>query len=206
MRKLVIATAAAAMGAALATPALAQSQAPFSGPRVEVLAGWDHLNSHDGDSDGRDGFTYGGAVGYDARIGGNAVLGVEGEIDGATTKARAYDVVNANDSFRLKAGRDIYVGGRLGYVVSPQAMIYAKAGYTNARFNARYFDGTSTVYEDGRNLDGYRLGAGVEYNLTPTAYIKGEYRYSHYGHMNGIDNYDPNVDRHQIMAGVGMRF
>ena len=50
------------------------------------------------------------------------------------------------------------------------------------------------------------MGAGVEYNLTPTAYIKGEYRYSHYGHINGIDNYDPNVDRHQIMGGVGIRF
>ncbi len=206
MRKLVFAAAAATVGAAIAAPAMAQTEAPFSGPRVEVLAGWDHVNGNEGgQADGRDGFTYGGAVGYDARIGGNAVLGIEGEIDGSTTKARAYDLVNANDSFRLKAGRDIYVGGRLGYVVSPQTMIYAKAGYTNARFNARYYDGTSNVYYDARNLDGYRLGAGVEYSVTPTAYIKGEYRYSHYGRTDdGV--YDTNVDRHQIMAGVGMRF
>ncbi|WP_298670507.1 porin family protein [uncultured Sphingomonas sp.] len=206
MRKLVIATAAAAFGAALATPALAQSQEPFSGPRVEVLAGWDHLNADGGNSDGRDGFTYGGAVGYDARIGGGAVVGIEGEIDGATTRARASGILNATDSFRLKAGRDLYVGGRLGYVVSPKAMIYAKAGYTNARFNARYFDGTSTYYQNSSNLGGYRLGAGVEYNLTPMAYVKGEYRYSHYGHVDGLSNFDPNVDRHQIVAGVGLRF
>lgn len=206
MRKLVIATAAAAMGAALATPALAQSQAPFSGPRVELLAGWDHLNAHDGNGSGRDGLTYGGAIGYDANLGGSTILGIEGEIDGSTTKARAYDIVNTGDAARLKAGRDLYVGGRLGYVVSPRAMIYAKAGYTNARFNARYFDGTATTFEDSQNLGGYRLGAGVEYNVTPTAYIKGEYRYSHYGHIDGVDNYDPNLDRHQIMAGVGMRF
>lgn len=206
MRKLIIAATAAAFGAAIATPALAQSQAPFTGPRVEVLAGWDHLNTRDGTSDGRDGFTYGGAVGYDARLGGNAIVGIEGEIDGATTKSRAFDLNNVNDTLRVKAGRDLYVGGRLGYVITPKAMIYAKAGYTNARFNARYFDGVSTVYQDSSNLGGYRVGAGVEYNVTPTAYIKGEYRYSHYGHIDGLANSDPNLDRHQIMAGVGMRF
>ena len=205
MRKLVFAAAAASGGAALATPALAQSQqAPFSGPRVEALVGWDHLrDGSDGSTDGRDGFTYGGAIGYDARVGGNVVLGVDGEITGSTTKARTSDLIQTGDNLRIRAGRDIYLGARAGYVISPRAMVYVKGGYTNARINARYYDGVSTTVEEGRNMDGYRVGAGLEYNLTPSTYIKGEYRYSHYGKFDG---YDADIDRHQLLAGVGVRF
>lgn len=205
MRSLLLATAAATLGAALATPAFAQTDRGFTGPRVEALAGYDHVrDGSDGSSDGRDGLVYGGAIGYDTQTNG-VVLGVEGEITGSTVKARTSGILVPADRLRVRAGRDLYIGGRIGYAVSPQALIYAKAGYTNARFNLRYFDGTTT-FDDGRNMGGYRLGAGVEYKLTPTTYVKGEYRYSHYGHIDGISGVDPDLDRHQILAGVGIRF
>jgi len=53
------------------------------------------------------------------------------------------------------------------------------------------------------NLDGFRVGAGLEYNISPTTYVKGEYRYSHYG---DVDGYDIDLDRHQLVGGVGIRF
>ena len=36
----------------------------------------------------------------------------------------------------MKAGRDLYAGGRVNFAVSPTANLYVKGGYTNARFKA----------------------------------------------------------------------
>ncbi|MDE0880300.1 MAG: outer membrane beta-barrel protein, partial [Sphingomonas bacterium] len=113
---------------------------------------------------------------------------------------------------RVKAGRDLYLGGRIGYLVSPTTMVYGKVGYTNARLDLTRND---TVTETGNhfNLDGYRVGAGIEKSLTPRTYAKVEYRYSNYGdarleYANGANtnNFSVDTDRHQVMAGVGFRF
>ncbi len=195
---------AAVLATGLATPAAAQD-GPFAGGRIEALAGYDNLqDGGDGDSEGREGFSYGGLLGYDFQRG-NIVYGIEGEVTDSTTKARSYNEFAAGDRFSVEAGRDLYVGGRLGYVISPQAMVYGKAGYTNARVESRYQAATSSDSElvDKANLDGFRLGAGLEYKLSPTAFVKGEYRYSHYG---DVDGYDIDLDRHQLMAGLGIRF
>lgn len=205
MRTLVLATTALATGIA-ALPATAQSgpsaAAPFTGPRVEALAGYDNLqDGGDGDSEGRDGFLYGGAIGYDVQAGG-VVLGAEAELTDSTSRARSYNAFTPGDRFSVNAGRDIFLGGRVGYVISPLAMIYAKGGYTNARVESRYTAG-NTEFRDHTNLDGFRVGAGLEYNITPTAYVKGEYRYSHYGE---VDGFDIDLDRHQLLGGIGIRF
>lgn len=192
---------AAAAVALAAFPAAAQ-QGPFTGARAEVLAGYDNVqDGGDGESEGREGFAYGGALGYDVQVGG-AVLGIEGELTDSTTKARSNGAIVAGDRFTVATGRDLYVGGRVGAVISPVALAYAKVGYTNARIETRYASGATTL-EDDVNLDGVRVGAGLEYNISPTAYLKGEYRYSHYGEIEG---YDADLDRHQLMAGVGFRF
>ena len=53
---------AALLGATAATPALAQDAAPFTGPRVEALVGYDNVK---GDGGHRNGVTYGAGLGYD---------------------------------------------------------------------------------------------------------------------------------------------
>ena len=50
---------------------------------------------------------------------------------------------------------------------------------------------------EGSNLDGIRVGGGVERALGGKSYVKTEYRYS---------NYQNGVSRHQVLAGVGIRF
>ena len=52
-------------------------------------------------------------------------------------------------------------------------------------------------------MEGFRVGAGAEFKLSNNMYLKGEYRYSNYGK---IDGYDIDIDRHQVVAGVGIRF
>ncbi|QNQ09376.1 outer membrane protein [Sphingomonas alpina] len=204
MRKPVLTAAAGALALGIAAPALAQDGPPedsaFTGPRIEALVGYDKVNAGS-DVGSSDGVAYGGAIGYDAQFG-RAIVGVEGEITGSTTDTRTRNLLVAGDRFRLDAGRDLYAGARVGIAISPLALGYVKAGYTNARLSARYQNGNTTI-EDSENLDGYRLGAGLEYKVGPTTYIKGEYRYSHYGELAG---YDIDADRHQLLAGVGVRF
>jgi outer membrane immunogenic protein len=206
MRIALLATALAAT-TALATPAFAQDQDPsFTGPRAEAIAGWDRVADGQSGSHGQDGVVYGGAVGYDFKLGGSVVLGFEGEATGSTNKDTATSVIVTNDSLRLKAGRDLYAGGRIGFLAGPRARIYAKGGYTNAKLNTRYINGANTT-NVSENADGWRLGAGAEFALSNHVYLKGEYRYSNYSQING-PNASTNIDldRHQVVGGLGFRF
>jgi outer membrane immunogenic protein len=200
MRNLILA-AVATIG--LAAPAFAQTNgAPFTGLRIEGVAGYDALkDGHGQDSSTSDGVVYGGAVGYDVQVN-NLIVGGEGELTGSTSDTRTDDLFVAGDRLRVSAGRDLYAGARVGFVFTPTTMVYAKGGYTNARVNARYDIG-NTRTEDNVNLDGFRLGAGLEQQIGASTYVKGEYRYSHYGRADG---FDIDADRHQLVAGVGMRF
>jgi outer membrane immunogenic protein len=220
MRTLVLTALAATATAALAAPAFAQdAPTTFTGPRAGVILGYDQIQPGRGpDSDiGSDhraqGLTYGGDLGYDAAIGNSLVIGAEGEVTGSTGKVSNSPTNAAALGYgRVKAGRDLYIGGRVGVRAAPSTLIYAKGGYTNQRLDLTASDGTT---ETGAhyNLDGYRVGAGVEQAIGGKAYAKIEYRYSNYGdarleYPNGANtnNFDVDTDRHQIVAGVGVRF
>ncbi|WP_380873507.1 hypothetical protein ACFB49_41910 [Sphingomonas sp. DBB INV C78] len=166
--------AAALAATVLATPAFAQDDANFTGPRVEAIVGYDVVGIP-GVSD-PDGVAYGVGLGYDFAAGG-MILGLEAEIADSSTKIGD-----------LVSDRDIYVGARVGTVIG-QSLLYAKAGYTNARFEQDGFGGA--------NGDGFRLGAGLEYALGNNMFLKGEYRYS---------NYEGDISRNQVVAGFGFRF
>ncbi|WP_333573741.1 outer membrane protein [Sphingomonas sp.] len=190
---------------AFAAPAFAQSQDQgFAGPHAEVIAGWDRVNDKSSYDASRDGVTFGGNIGYDVQRG-STVFGVEGEVTGSSISDRSNDVLNAGDRLRVKAGRDLYVGGRLGFLAGPRTLIYAKAGYTNAQFITDYDSPATTPalsFRQRDNYDGWRLGAGAEFKLTDKVFAKAEYRYSNYGSQtNGVD-----PERHQIVTGLGVRF
>jgi outer membrane immunogenic protein len=197
MRKLILAALAASAAAA---PAFAQD-ATFSGPRAEAIVGWDHVGDDSISNGSRDGVVYGGQVGYDHQAG-KAVFGIEGEVTGATTKDEAFGVLVAGDRLKVSAGRDLYVGARAGVVVGERALIYAKGGYTNARFNTEYNSSATTSIKEHDTVDGWRLGAGTEVKLGGKVYLKGEYRFSKYDSDSaGVD-----AERHQVVGGVGIRF
>ncbi len=113
--------------------------------------------------------TYGANVGYDIDVGG-AVVGVTGEWQ------------DSNDT-----GRELAAIARVGAKVGDSALVYALGGYSNLGV------GSGT----GVELDGYRLGAGVEIALGKNAYVNLEQRYS---------NYEFGVDGYQTALGVGFRF
>jgi outer membrane immunogenic protein len=193
MRKYLL---AALCAGTLATPAFAQDQRDLSGFRVEGLVGYDRPSIQD---ESADGVAYGVGVGYDFQSGG-AVFGIEAEATDSSANERIGGVVIPGDELRVRAGRDLYVGGRVGAVVGGGTLLYAKAGYTNARIRVDYDDGTAATaadFTDRTNLDGVRAGAGAQFPIGSNAFLKTEYRYS---------NYQDGVDRHQVVGGFGFRF
>lgn len=221
MMKKFLAIAAAGSAIAVATPALAQDSgdAVFTGPRVEAIIGYDKTKAGSSIDDiydrnnSMDGLLYGVGIGYDVDLGG-LVVGAEAELSDSTAKTRFRHGEMENFGYgRVKAGRDIYVGARVGGKVAPSTLLYVKGGYTNAKLkaDARYDD---LDYGDNFKLDGWRVGAGVEQAISRNAYAKVEYRYSNYEKAKfqfGPDGpsthrFDVDTDRHQVVAAVGMRF
>jgi outer membrane immunogenic protein len=194
MRK--FAFAALCLAATIATPALAQDNPNLGGFHVDGIAGWDRSNIQ---NEHANGVTYGVGAGYDFRSG-NAIFGVEAEASDSTADRSVTGAVIAGDSLRVRAGRDLYVGGRAGFGIGSNSLVYVKAGYTNARFRADYDDGTVATVNDftqRTNLDGVRAGVGAQIGVGSNAYLRTEYRYS---------NYQDGVDRHQVVGGFGVRF
>lgn len=172
----ILATSALALMAATATPAFAQDA---TAPETFTGPRVEAIGGYDHASmpgAKGSGVVYGGAIGFDKQLG-HVVIGAEGEVTGST----------ADDS-GLHAGRDLYAGARIGFTVGDSTLIYGKGGYTNGRVTA---GGT------GVNFDGVRFGGGVEHDFG-RFYGKVEYRYSRY--QSG------NIDRDQVVAGLGYRF
>ncbi len=197
MRKFIL---AALLAGFAASPAFAQDVVPVAagtGPRVEALIGYDFP------SDIKNGLSYGGGVGFDFTALG-ATAGVEAEYMGSDANRCQRDVILTGDKLCAGLGRDIYVGGRVGANLFGSSFAYLKAGYTNQRVRAAYDDGGNGNLDtsEGQNLDGARVGAGLEFGiptlgLGSSAYIKTEYRYS---------NYEQGFEKHQAVAGIGFRF
>ncbi len=217
MRKLIVTAFLVALPAA---PTVAQEgpNPVFTGPRVEATIGYDRVgagssasNNNGQDDQKIDGLLYGGGIGYDFALGG-LVAGVEGEATGSTARNSQGSYTSTFGYGRVKQGRDLYVGGRIGVLAGPATMIYAKGGYTNSHLNV-LAGSTTTTTDTSFNLDGYRVGAGVERAVGPNSFVKAEYRYSNYGRAailygSGTTSgkFDVDTDRHQLAVSYGFRF
>ena len=109
---------------------------------------------------------------YGAEVGydfdaGGAVFGITGEIQ---------------DSDDIT--RELALTGRVGAKVGSNALIYATGGYSNMRVI-------------GVNVDGFRIGGGVELGIGSKGFVKFEQRYG---------NYEYGIDLYQSLIGGGIRF
>jgi outer membrane immunogenic protein len=163
---------AALAAIAIAAPAFAQDAAPFTGARIGATLGWDKAH-------GQDGFTYGGAIGYDKLVAPKITVGAEATFEDSTAKGDG-----------IHASRDVAISGRVGYVLTPKLLGFAKVGYDTTRFDIAGAGHT--------NLEGVRYGGGLEYAVTPRTYISTEYRRTEYE-----DNFG---GRDAVIAGFGVRF
>ncbi|OYU16255.1 MAG: hypothetical protein CFE37_00795 [Alphaproteobacteria bacterium PA4] len=200
---------------AVAAPVLAQD-APqsFNGPYVGVQGGWQQdrqtLDVTRGGlvttgKQNKDGFAYGGQVGYDARIGSNIVLGAEVALTGRTGTA---PLANGG-GLELKQGRTIAATARLGFLLGPDSLIYGRGGYANARYTLR--DANTNISE---NRDGYTVGIGYEQIVARNVSARVEYNYARFGNDNlpalaadlGASNAKLKYGRNAVTAGLNFRF
>jgi outer membrane immunogenic protein len=190
-RKMIFAAAALAASAvslgATASPAAAQTF------RAEVHGGWDRLTNDVRE----DGIVYGLGAGVDFRLGRRLTVGAEANADFGNVEECGTGVIATGDELCVEAGRDLSAVARIGVDVTERAMVYALAGYTNGRFRIDYDPANGPATSVSENLDGIRVGAGVQHGFGNGLYSKIEYRYS---------NYEAGAERHQVIAGLGIAF
>lgn len=222
---------AAAAAGLLATPAQAQD---FEGFRIEGRFGWEQVGTNatlpnpdedeDGDEvlaasdDGSDP-SFGVELGYDAQLGSSFVLGGYAGADLSNTDMCGELI--EDDLACTELERTFTVGARAGVVLAETALIYVKGGYSNGKFKTSYNadvtdddDDADANEEFSGSTDGYHLGGGIEIGLTEALYAKLEYVFTDYGNrshlLEDMDDDEPGLglssDRHQVIAGIGLRF
>lgn len=205
-----ITVAALLAGGIAAQPALAQDATAtgtevasngtgFRGIRVEGNIGGDRFQS---EGNHNDKFGYGGTVGFDGTIGVRIVIGAEGSFWKPGSGNQNSTALADGNNIDHKAFEEWGAAVRAGYLVTPQMLVFGKAGYVNGEQRKR-IDGPAdnTLVYDHYRADGYQVGGGVEYTVTPQSslpvYVNAQYVYS---------NYHGNSGRQRVMAGIGVRF
>lgn len=193
----VISLALSASLLAVATPAFAQDESTAGGKFVAgAIIGVDRVEFEVDSFTSRDeDAVFGVTAGYDYETAKGLVFGIEAEYTDSSLGVSFEDGI---ESGAINAGRDLYVGGRLGFRPGKNGLLYIKGGYTNASIEVEYDDGTGEVSAE-ESFDGIRLGAGGEIDLGSNYGIRLEYRYSDYGSLGLGDVLDTdfNVSRHQ---------
>ena len=121
-------------------------------------------------------------------LGTNFVIGAFGDYDFSSLKGKMSPPVFFTLVGDEKMSSAWAVGGRIGWLATPNLLTYFSAGYTEATFDRINFNvllgppfGVPTIFfQDKRNYRGYFIGAGDEYalNFLPGLFWKTEYRFS----------------------------
>ena len=210
----ILAIAALATIAIQAAPATAQDiSSDFRGFRVEGNVGGDRFQSQ-GIHNNKLG--YGATVGFDGVIANRIVVGPEASYWRANNFSENCSAGVNGGSVCDKSFEEYGAAVRLGYLITPNLLVFGKGGYVSNEQRKR-FDPTSNIfyvngsivgpekayYNHGRT-DGYQVGGGVEYAMGSRfngplsgLYVSAQYIYA---------NYDDHTARQRAMAGVGIHF
>jgi outer membrane immunogenic protein len=140
------------------------------------------------------GGTLGGFAGWNKQLDNNIVLGIEGDF-GYDWNNKKFDGVEAGTDWNGSARV------RVGYAFD-NALIYGAGGWTAA--NA-YVDPAGNNNSKEKVLNGYTLGAGVDYKFTDNMFARAEYRFNDFGTENlGATKVD--FQQHKALLGVGFKF
>jgi outer membrane immunogenic protein len=203
LRVIVSATLATVLAAATAAPATA---AEFNGPFVGAQVGWQSEKMKNTDSsfgvtpvdDKMNSVTGGIYAGYDKRVADRVVIGAEAGLDFASDDETQASVGGTTYSVDPKYSFD--VTARAGFLATPETLVYARGGYTNARVRTSLAS-LAGVESDSDNQDGWLAGAGVERQIKDNVSARLEYRHSKFSQDgDGKDN------RNRVLAGLSYRF
>lgn len=127
--------------------------------------------------------------GYDVQFADRWVAGIFADYDFASASGTGSIYSPSFDEFykgTIKQNAAWAVGGRLGYLVTPQTLAYATGGYTEAEFDSANFSRANVngsaikPVVSGQTFSGWFVGAGAETQLSSNWYARLEYRYAEY--------------------------
>lgn len=172
--------------------------ASWAGPYVGLSAGYAFNGETDdaGNEIDTDGFV-GGAFGGMQWQNGNFVYGVEGDVN-----YNGMDGVNAGVESEGRV--DGSLRARLGYVVTPDVLLYGTAGGA-----AQSLKITDAAGSDRNTMLGWTAGAGADIKMTERVFGRVEYRYSDYGSEEfntGAGGRDVSSSDHRVTFGIGVKF
>jgi outer membrane immunogenic protein len=145
-----------------------------------------------------DGFLLGGFAGYNYQVG-NIVAGAEADIGYSWEEGE-------NAGFTSESGVEGSLRARLGYVVSPNILLYATAG--GAAKDLEVSDSV-TGTSDNNTMLGWTAGGGADVMVTERVFGRAEYRYTDFGSDNfdvGATGADVSDKSHRVTFGLGMKF
>ncbi|MGQ0685109.1 outer membrane protein [Bradyrhizobium sp.] len=122
--------------------------------------------------------------GCDYQFGGNIVVGAYADYDFSSIEGR-FGVLVGNLTGNEKQSSSWSVGGRIGWLATPNLLTYFSAGYTETTFDRidlATLGAVPTEYIGETTYQGYYIGSGLEYALSwvPGLYVKTEYRFSEF--------------------------
>jgi outer membrane immunogenic protein len=125
--------------------------------------------------------------GCDYQIASNWLIGIQGDYNFTNIHGQV------EDSFTILQGdanisSTWAIGGRLGYLVTPQLLTYVNGGYTEARMDLVNMSneglGAPLVFLPGTTYHGWFIGGGTEYAFTwlpiNGLFWRNEYRFAEY--------------------------
>lgn len=193
-----IASAADTIESIPAAPVAVEMPVGFSwdGPYAGIHGGYgwgDGDTLGFGGSDSFDGGRIGGFVGYNWAFSSGFVAGIEGDVNYDWNENNYAGGVNIDTGFSGS------VRGRVGYAFD-RALLFGAAGWTATRANV---DGGG--FNDDDMLNGWTVGAGVDYAFTDNVFGRVEYRYNDYG-RGDLAGSRFDFNQHVINVGIGVKF
>ena len=185
-------------------PAVPMEEPPlntWSGPYAGVTLGY----AFSGDTEvgapfdndiSTDGFLLGGFAGYNYQVG-NIVAGAEADIGYSWEDG-------SNAGLTSESGVEGSLRARLGYVVSPNILLYATAGGA-----AKDLEVSGGGFSDSNTMIGWTAGGGADVMVTENVFGRVEYRYTDFGSDTfnlGGTSADVDDKNHRINFGLGMKF
>nr|WP_272210427.1 outer membrane beta-barrel protein [Marinicella sp. W31]MDC2876308.1 outer membrane beta-barrel protein [Marinicella sp. W31] len=151
--------------------------------------------------------------GYSHQLSNNFVVGIDAEF-GYNWNDNSYAIVSP---FPILNGQSVTFGtewrasveGRVGYAFD-RILVFASGGWTATRLDGS-FSLTNQSFDEVMN--GWTLGAGIDYALTDNVFARLKASYSDYGSTDiitkatGIPGLpDAKLSQASLMAGIGFKF
>ncbi len=163
-----------------------------------------------------EGWIGGGQIGYNWQTG-KLVWGLEGTLSGSDVDRTSVNPLDVDQTVKTEMDLMWSVTGRLGYDWGG-LLTYVKAGYAGANVEISAFDPDTvpdpTSFRKSTTHNGWTVGAGLEYLVSPNIILGVEYTYTDFGDetLRGLDSEgDPysvrnDMTMHAVMARFSYKF